>query len=317
MSPLQLTVEIIGHITSLVTFLSVAAYITIRRSYLRRTMRRAFFVYWLVILVSVFLAVTNTIRIVFLLSKPTNSMMFALTDLFAEYPSVVAQGVIILAIISLRVIADIKVGPKRVLAIGAHPDDLEIACGGTLAKMRDAGYLIRGIVMTRGEEGGSAEARPEEARRGARFLGLERVEVLNFHDTRLQEQSLDILAVIEEAVQTFKPDIIFTHSIHDQHQDHQVVYEATLRAGRNQSTILCHESPSATKEFIPSLFVDISDYLDVKIESIREYRDQREKPYVDAERVRGIALFRGGQAKVRAAEGFEAVRALSSSIGGV
>ena len=317
MSPLKLTVELIGHSMSILTFLGMAVYVTLRRSTLRRTVRRASIVYWLIVSASLFFSLINAFRMVQLLLGTSNSPLPELVDLLAEYPSITAQSLIILTIISLKVIVEPKSGQKRVLAIGAHPDDIEIACGGTLAKLHDAGYRIRGLVMTQGEQGGNAETRPEEARRGASFLGLDRLQIEHFTDTRLQEQPRDLLAAIETAIRDFQPDIILTHSSHDQHQDHQAVHEATLRAGRNHSTILCYESPSVTQDFSPSIFVDIDNYVDVKIESIREHWGQRDKPYVDPEQMRGIALFRGGQAKVHVAEGFEVVRALSSSFGEV
>ena len=88
-----------------------------------------------------------------------------------------------------------------------------------------------------------------------------------------------------------------------------------LRAARNSSTVLCYESPSVTLEFVPTFFVDIGSYIDIKVESIKEHWDQHAKPYVQQERVRGTAVFRGGQAKCRYAEGFEVVRAVSSNMG--
>jgi len=302
---------------SILTYLGMAIYITVRRPILRRTVRRAAIVYWMIILTSIVFSLANALRMACLASGSVNTELGAVADLLGEYPSVIAQSVLILIIVSLKVIAEKRSGQRRVLAIGAHPDDIEIACGGTLAKMRDAGYTIQGLIMTCGEQGGSSEIRPAEAQEGARFLGLEKVQVLHFADAHLQEHSLDILKVIEATIRAFQPDIILAHSAHDQHQDHQAVHEATLRAGRNQSTLLCYESPSCTKDFNPSLFVDIENYLDVKIESIREHWDQRDKPYMQAERIRGVAWFRGGQAKVRAAEGFEVVRALSASLGEV
>ena len=318
MSPLQLIIEVIGHSVSILTYLAMAVYVTVRRRILRRTVRRASLIYWLVILTSVVFSLANAFRMFYLFSGNFNTAQLeAISDLLGEYLSVIAQGILILTIISLKVIAERKGKQRRILAIGAHPDDIEIACGGTLAKMRDAGYIIHGLILTSGEQGDNPEMRPNEARQGASFLGLEQVRVLRFTDTRLQDQSLDIVGAVETVIQEFQPDIILTHSNHDQHQDHQAVYEATLRAGRNQSTILCYESPSCTKEFIPSFFVDIEEHVDIKIESIREHWGQREKPYIHAERIRGIASFRGGQAKTRAAEAFELVRALSESFGEV
>lgn len=72
------------------------------------------------------------------------------------------------------------------------------------------------------------------------------------------------------------------------------------------------ESPSATPEFAPSVFVDIEDYVEVKVAAVAAHRDQRGKPYMTPERVRGLAVYRGSQAKVRTAEAFEPVRLLSA-----
>lgn len=216
-----------------------------------------------------------------------------------------------------RIVTERALVPKRVFAVGAHGDDLEIACGATLAKMRDAGHIVYGLVLTRGEQGGEAAVRADEAQQGSRFMGLDVVEVLDFDDTRLKAQSNELCQTIEAIITRFRPDIILTHSANDQHQDHTAVYEATLRAARNHSTILCYESPSVTRAFSPTVFVDVANYIDVKIESIRQHRDQRSKSYVQDERVRGVASYRGGQAKIRYAEAFESVRVLSAAFGDI
>ncbi len=184
-----------------------------------------------------------------------------------------------------------------------------------MARLHDSGHVIWGIVMTAGERGGDRAVRPGEAKSGASFLGLDSVRVCGFPDTRLSERAVDMITAIEEQITALKPDMIFTHSLHDLHQDHRAVHEATLRAARNHDTIFCYESPSVTQEFTPTMFVDVTNYIDVKIESIKEHWDQRDKPYVQSERVKGVAVFRGGQAKLRYAEAFEVVRANFSRIG--
>lgn len=205
--------------------------------------------------------------------------------------------------------------PRRVLAIGAHPDDLELGCGGTLAKLVDSGHEVRGLVMTNGEGGGRPVVRAGEARHAGRFVGAAGLEVLSFTDTRLAEHDVEIVQAIERTVRRFNPDIVLTHSGHDQHQDHLAVHLATLRATRQHSSILCYESPSVTSAFQPSVFVDISDYVEVKTAAVGTHRDQRKKPYMTPERVRGLASFRGGQAKTPHAEGYEPVRLLGAPIG--
>ena len=236
-------------------------------------------------------------------------------DLLAEYPSVVAQSIIIFYLIANKIVSERTSCPLRVLAIGAHPDDLEIAAGATLARVFDSGHEVYGLVMTHGARGGNAKVRPEEARQGGKFLGLSHVKIMDFNDTHLADQSDEMVQAIEEQIRLVKPDVILTHSIHDIHQDHQAVYEATLRAGRTQGSILCYESPSVTAEFQPTFFVDVNQYVHVKIEAVRTHWDQRGKPYMKEEQIRGKLAFRGGQAKVAYAEGFEVVRMVSSSIG--
>ena len=315
MGQIYLVGELIGHTICILTFGLMAVYFTIRRSKLRRTVKRPNFIYWLLIAFAVFFSLANALHM-YLLTLPSSPEQLVVSIGFlAEYPSLVAQSVLILMVINLKISSNSKEAPRRALAIGAHPDDIEIACGGTLAKMIDAGYEVAGLVLTRGEQGGNGQRRPLEARNGANFLGLKQINVFSFEDTCLEEQSHEILAAIEDAILQFQPDIILTHSPHDHHQDHVAVYEATLRASRNHSTLLCYESPSTTRDFVPSLFVDISQYIDMKVESIRIHSDQRAKPYLHPERVLGVALFRGGQAKTHAAEGFEIVRALYSALG--
>ncbi|PRY67848.1 LmbE family N-acetylglucosaminyl deacetylase [Glaciihabitans tibetensis] len=204
---------------------------------------------------------------------------------------------------------------RRVLAIGAHPDDLELACGGSLARFADEGHEVMAIVMSHGANGGRDEVRENEARLGADTLEVASVSVQDFTDTKMATEMERMVKVIELAVELFKPDVILTHSEHDQHQDHHAVHLATLRAGRRSSTILCYESPSATRDFAPNYFVDVAPYMDAKVAAVKRHKDQAGKPYMGAKVLRGAAVFRGSQARTEQAEGFEVVRALSSGLG--
>ncbi len=307
--------EVIGHAIVTTTFLAMVIYVLGSRRILRRSARRASLLYWFILVLGALSTVLNVTRFVSLVSRGAGVPASGL-DVVAEYFSMVSLSAIVVMLIGLRVIADRRDGrQRRVLVVGAHPDDIEIACGAAMARMHDSGHLIWGLVMTQGERGGDRSVRPGEARKGAMFLGLDHVRVADFPDTRLSEQAVPMIAAIEEQVALCRPDMIFTHSIHDLHQDHRAVHEATLRAARNQDTIFCYESPSVTQEFVPTFFVDVASYIDVKIESIKEHWDQRGKPYVQSERVKGVAVFRGGQAKLRYAEAFEVVRASFSRIG--
>ncbi len=211
--------------------------------------------------------------------------------------------------------AAVSLHPRRVLAIGAHPDDLELACGATLAKLVDNGGEVCTIVMSGGGSGGEARRRVEEARRGSTYLGAARTKVLDFCDTQLDIHENEMVKVLERAIREFRPDIVMTHSANDYHQDHSAVHRATMRAARREPTILCYESPSATPWFSPVFFVDISRHIDVKTHAIQVHEDQRKKPYMSPARTRGIAVFRGDQARAGLAEGFEVVRMGAASVG--
>ena len=89
-----------------------------------------------------------------------------------------------------------------------------------------------------------------------------------------------------------------------------------LRAARKQPSILCFESPSVTSEFNPQLFIDITNYIDIKIHAVQDHRDQAGKRYLRWDRLKGMANFRGAQGKLELAEGFEIVR-LKDSIAGL
>ncbi|WP_394280534.1 PIG-L deacetylase family protein [Corynebacterium sp.] len=195
-----------------------------------------------------------------------------------------------------------------ILFVAAHPDDMEIACGSTIAKLVDTGHEVHGIIMSDGSDGGDASLRPDEAREGANFLGLSTLRIMHMTDRALNSHMNEMIAVIEESIVHHNPDIIFTHSKNEVHQDHLAVHQAVMQAGRNHHSILCFESPSVTTDFKPTVFIDVMDYSDVKAEAIAAHANQSGKPYMTREITDSITTFRGRQARVRRAEGFEPMR---------
>jgi len=309
----EMGISLIGHIITTFSFIGVAIYAFARQRYLHRTTRNSTVLFFIIIVISLVFAGINIFRFIYEISGGEEVNLTQNVDLVAQYSSIFVQSAFILILFANKIIIQPKNQAARVLAIGAHPDDIEIAAGAALSKMRDAGYQIYGLVMTAGEKGGNGDQRPSEARRGAEFLGLDEVEVHHFTDTRLAGETVEVIGVIEDMIARCQPDIIFTHSVHDLHQDHQTVYEATLRAARNtKTTILCYESPSVTQDFHPTYFVDVSKYVDIKIQAMRKHGDQKTKPYMKPDLVRGKLAYRGAQAKVDYAEAFEVARMVSA-----
>lgn len=198
--------------------------------------------------------------------------------------------------------------PQSILVVAAHPDDLEIAVGGTLAKFIDHGHQVHALVMSHGDAGGDAAVRPHEAKAGAWFLGLSSLTMLDLPDRCLDVTGAEMIDAIEAQVGELGPHVIFTHSARDVHQDHHAVHMAVLRAARNHSSILCFESPSVMADFDPRVFMEIGDYRHVKAAGIAAHADQSAKGYMADDVIHGIASFRGRQSRLGRAEAFEVVR---------
>lgn len=196
---------------------------------------------------------------------------------------------------------------KVVVAIGAHPDDVEIGVGGTLAWHRAQGHLVVVVTCTRGAHGGKAGARGAESEAAARLLEAGLV-LGDLADTQVTD-GLETIALLEAPIKTFGADIVYTHSVHDVHQDHRAVHRATLVAARGVPEVYCYQSPSTTPEFVPSRFVDIEDHLGAKQALIACYGSQTAiRPYLAPSLIEATARYWGRFAGYRAVEPLEVVR---------
>jgi len=122
-----------------------------------------------------------------------------------------------------------------VLAIGAHPDDVEIGVGGILAAHRAAGDSVTILTLSRGARGGEAQNRQDESLMAAELIGA-RLFLEDLEDTRISNADPTV-GIIERVVAEVNPSIVYTHSNHDRHQDHRAVHDATLVATRGVRTV--------------------------------------------------------------------------------
>lgn len=161
---------------------------------------------------------------------------------------------------------------KRVLAIGAHPDDVEIGCGGALAKHHADYDVLHILTLSRGAAGGDTNVRLAEAHNAAAMVGA-RLKVENLPDTGISAGA-ETISLIEAAIRDVEATHVYTHSAEDTHQDHRAVHAASLVAARGAPNVYCYQSPSTTVEFHPHRFVDITRYIEKKIDLIGAYKSQ-------------------------------------------
>lgn len=202
----------------------------------------------------------------------------------------------------------------KVLCLGAHADDIEIGCGGTLLTLleRHANLAVRWIVFS------ADETRAREARASAEaFLAgaADRtIEVRNHRDGYFPYQGTTIKDEFEALKREFQPDLVFTHYRHDGHQDHRLLCDLTWNTFRNH-LILEYEIPKYDGDLgSPNLFVALSESICArKVQTILdEFASQRQRQWFDEETFLALLRLRGMEANspTRFAEGFHCRKAV-------
>jgi len=177
------------------------------------------------------------------------------------------------------------------IAFGAHADDVELGCGGTIVKLGSLGYKTGVIALTRGEMAtrGTAEIRTQEFANSARIMGLAQHKMLDMPDGRVEETWENKVKVIRE-IRTFQPRIVFAPYWVTRHPDHEktsrIVREASYLAGlkkldTGQEAHRPHKVifyPTRF-EFPPSFIVDTTDFHGKKLEALKAYTSQFDNPH--------------------------------------
>ncbi len=198
---------------------------------------------------------------------------------------------------------------KRILVFGAHPDDAEVGMGGTIAKYARQGHTVRIVTCTLPDK---SEARLQEADAAAAILGAQHQCLrINPEEMRFDRK---MTTALDEIISEFDPQIIFTHWIHDSHNDHQVVSNATIAATRkNTCSVYMYEQtiPGGITPFSfrAQKYIDISDFIEEKTRSLEAHISQKSK-YGEwwLYGVKGRAQYRGFQIQKKYAEAFEVIK---------
>ncbi len=196
---------------------------------------------------------------------------------------------------------------RSVLAIGCHPDDIELGCASALLKHRSVGQRTSMLVMTEGQQSRtfSGDTRIKEQEAAASVLGAE-LYWGGFNDTEI-DPSRATIDVIERVMELVKPDVVYVHAPEDSHQDHRAISVATVSAARRSSRILFYQTPSTTY-FEPTVCVDAEENLERKIRALECHASQVEAGSFHLDAVRASARYWGSFARISFAEAFTPVR---------
>jgi LmbE family N-acetylglucosaminyl deacetylase len=223
-------------------------------------------------------------------------------------------------------------GNSRVLVIAPHPDDEVLGCGGTIAKNTRAGYDAYLCIVTKGYTPDWSEEflrkRPKEIERAGKILGIKKTYFLDFPTVKLdtvpQKELNDSFA---QVVNEVKPEVVYIPHRGDVNKDHRLVFGAAIVAtrptpGSTITEVLSYETlsetewgaPSGDNAFIPNVYVDISETLEIKLKAMSFYKTElKEYPHPRSlESILALAKTRGSTIGVRAAEAFVLVREIWS-----
>lgn len=203
---------------------------------------------------------------------------------------------------------------SRFLILAPHTDDGEFGCGGTISKLIEGRNEVRYVAFSTARQSVSDEwpsdVLEKEVRAATQVLGIPQSNLVVL-DYPVRNFLACRQAILEDMVQLkeeFSPDVVFLPSMHDTHQDHQVVAMEGFRAFK-QTSILGYELPWNNLSFNTTFFVSLDEaHLCKKVEALRCYESQRHRPYASPEFIRSLAITRGTQIATRFAEVFESIR---------
>jgi N-acetylglucosamine malate deacetylase 1 len=208
-------------------------------------------------------------------------------------------------------------GWRRVLVLAPHTDDGEFGCGGTMARLVDAGADVRYVafsIATRSlPEGFPPDTLAREVREATTELGIPEssLTVHDFDVRTFPEHRQDILELLVALWEDWRPDVVFQPSVHDVHQDHQVVAAEGLRAFK-RTTILGYEIPWNNFDFSYQAYVALElGHVERKIAALSKYASQQHRRYSDPEYIRNVARTHGINVNREYAEVFEIYRVVA------
>ncbi len=214
---------------------------------------------------------------------------------------------------------------KNILAIGAHSDDVEFGCYGTLIKHKHRGDNITIVIMSKGDVKHSVSKKIlrsesesiSESIQSAKLFGFKLIQ-FDYTDTKIPF-TVDTISDLERIIVNSNIDTIYTHWGGDTHQDHINTLNSSIAAARMINNVLCYEQipiPRVSINYpVANYYVDISDVMNKKIEACLCHKSQVDK-YLDSglDMIEGLSIlakYRGNQIGVKYAEAFDLLKMVS------
>jgi len=198
---------------------------------------------------------------------------------------------------------------KRVLFLGAHPDDIEIGCGALIHHIAQKTEILC-VTLSDNQKNPDLQKVKGEHLQSMNVLGVPEEKILfgPFSTRTFPNARQEILEYFLKLRKDFKPDLIFTHSKQDVHQDHNTMTDEALRAFRG-ITVLGFDVVRSSYGFFPHFLVEVSEEdVNKKIEALSKYETYKDRYYFNSELTRSIMVRHGALAEVKFAEGFDILR---------
>lgn len=201
--------------------------------------------------------------------------------------------------------------PEKILVLAPHTDDGELGCGGSIAKFSAAGKEVYYAAFSTCKKSLPAGLAPDtlekECKTAIKELGIDerRLILYDFEVREFPDKRQEILQEMVILNNTIHPDLVFTPSVSDIHQDHAVIHTESLRAFKNCS-LLGYELPWNNSSFNTNCFIKLTGTeVDKKIKALKAYQSQMHRNYMQEDFIRSLVKVRGVQANADYAEAFE------------
>lgn len=198
---------------------------------------------------------------------------------------------------------------KKVLFLGAHPDDIEIGCGALINHIVQRTEILC-VTLSDNQKNPELKKIKGEHFRSMKVLGVpeDKIAFGPFITRVFPDARQEILEYFLKLRKDFQPDLIFTHSKQDVHQDHNTMTNEALRAFRG-ITVLGFDVVRSSHGFFPHFLVEVTEEnVNAKIKALAEYETYRDRYYLNAELTRSIMVRHGALAERPFAEGFDILR---------